>query len=216
MPRTHNKKTDYMNRVFSWQDPCLKAIIRMTEDKQVLPMQIAPYEGRILYVLAKMARVRKIVEIGTLHGYSTFHLARALPEEGVIWTCDRDAERQERAKEILKETAEYQKIRWISGPAQKTLDSLTGEGPFDLVFIDADKEAYGEYLHWAEKHLCSGGILLADNTFLFGSLYGEEVRTVSSETREIMKRFNTTLSHSREWTGAMIPTEEGLTVAVKK
>ena len=215
MPRTYNKKIEYMNQVFSWQDPCLKEIIQMTKDKQVLPMQIAPYEGRILYVLAKMAKVQRVVEIGTLHGYSTFHLARALPEKGVIWTCDKDKERQKRAKEILKETEEYKKIRWISGPAQKTLNSLKSEGPFDLVFIDADKEAYGEYLYWAEKHLRSGGILLADNTFLFGSLYGEEVRAVSSKTKKVMGQFNATLSHSKGWVGAMIPTEEGLTVAVK-
>ena len=216
MLRTNNKRTEYMNRVFGWPDPYLKKITQTTEKEQVLSMQIAPYEGRILYTLAKMAGVQKAVEIGTLHGYSTFHLARALPEEGLIWTCDKEEERQKRAQEILKETEEYKKIRWISGPAQKTLKSLESEGPFDLVFIDADKEAYGEYLHWAKNHLRSGGILLADNTFLFGSLYGEEVRPVSPKTREVMEQFNTILSDSSEWVGAMIPTEEGLTVAVKK
>ena len=216
MLRTRNKKTGYMNQIFGWQDSCLRRILQATEKEQVLPMQTSPYEGRILYILARMAQVRKAVEIGTLHGHSTFHLARALPKAGLIWTCDRDKERQERAKEIFKDTEEFDKIRWVCGPAQETLSSLESEGPFDLVFIDADKEAYGAYLHWAENHLRSGGLLLADNTFLFGSVYGEETRSVSPKTRKVMEQFNAHLSDSEKWVGAMIPTEEGLTVAVRK
>ena len=205
-----------MNQTFGFQDPCLHRILQATEEERVLPMQTSPYEGRILYILARMAQVRKAVEIGTLHGHSTFHLARALPEGGMIWTCDRDRERQERARDLLKGVKESEKIRWVCGPAQETLRTLESQGPFDLVFIDADKEAYGEYLHWAENHLRSGGLLLADNTFLFGAVYGEERRSVSLKTREVMERFNVHLSDSRKWTGAMIPTEEGLTVAVRK
>lgn len=216
MSRTQSKKTRYMNQTFGFQDPCLHRILQATEEERVLPMQTSPYEGRILYILARMAQVRKAVEIGTLHGHSTFHLARALPEGGMIWTCDRDRERQERARDLLKGVKESEKIRWVCGPAQETLRTLESQGPFDLVFIDADKEAYGEYLHWAENHLRSGGLLLADNTFLFGAVYGEERRSVSLKTREVMERFNVHLSDSRKWTGAMIPTEEGLTVAVRK
>ena len=216
MPRTSDKKTDYMNRVFGRQDERLKEIIRASSAEQVLPMQITPHEGRILYILAKIAKVRKAVEIGTLYGYSTLHLARALPEGGVLWTCDKNEERQKKAREILKKSPEYKKIRWICGPAQKTLSSLEDKGPFDLVFVDADKEAYGKYLQWAENHIRPGGILLADNTFLFGAVYGEDTRSASLKAKAVMEKFNTDLAESGQWAGAMIPTNEGLTLAVRK
>ena len=216
MPRTTCKKTDYMNRVFGLQDKLLSDVIRTAKAEGVGSMQVDPYEGRILSVLTRMVQARKAVEIGTLYGFSAFHIARALQPDGILYTCDKDGPRQERAEGLLKGTEEQKKIRWICGPAQETLKPLSKEGPFDLVFIDGDKQAYGEYLDWAEKNLRSGGLLVADNTFLFGAVFGEEAQAVSLQARRVMERFNQTLSRSKQWDGALIPTDEGLTVAVKK
>ena len=216
MPRITCKKTDYMNQVFGLQDKPLSDLIRTAKADGVGFMQVDPYEGRILSVLTRMIQARKAVEIGTLYGFSAFHIARALQPDGILYTCDKDGTRQKRAEDLLKETKECKKIHWICGPAQKTLKPLSKEGPFDLVFIDGDKQAYGEYLDWAEKNLRSGGLLIADNTFLFGAVFGEETQAVPLQTRQAMERFNQTLSRSKQWDGALIPTDEGLTVAVKR
>ena len=215
--RGKTKKSIYLDQVFGHEDELLKSVREVSERDQVLHMQISAHEGRILQFLLQSIRAEKVVEIGTLYGYSTLYMARALPEKGKIFTCDLSQERQEEAKKMLKKAPESQKITWISGPALETLPSLEKYGPFDMLFIDADKDSYGKYLEWAEKNLRSGGLVAADNSFLFGSVYGEDSdRSSDSETVEVMKKFNQRLSQSSYWRGALIPTEEGLTVSIKK
>ena len=99
------------------------------------------------------------------------------------------------------------------------MPALTQNGPFDMVFIDADKDSYSLYLDWAEENLRKGGLLAADNTFLFGSVYGDfndSAGRHSQKTLEGMKSFNKRLSRSEFWEGALVPTAEGLTVAIRK
>ena len=210
------RRIDYLNQVFGFKNPLLELLHKEAEKEQVLHMQISPYEGRILTLLTKILQPSKVVEIGTLFAYSTFHIAQGLSDNGKIWTCDIEQNCHKKARNILKNSKEYQKIHWIQGPAQKTLKTLEKEAPFDMVFIDADKGSYNLYLDWAEEHLRSGGFLLADNTFLFGSVYGEGKKPLSPHIVEGMKKFNKRLSHSEKWMGALLPTEEGLTLAVKK
>ena len=217
MPRTQkNKKTLYLDKVFGQEDELLKKIKQATEREGVERMQISPHEGRILQFLVQISKSKKVVEVGTLYAYSALHIARSLPEEGQLFTLDISSERHKKAQEILKNSPDFKKINWISGRALDTLKSIESQSPFDMIFIDADKEAYGEYLHWAEKHLKRGGLLVADNTFLFGAVYGESDRSPEKKTMETMKDFNSRLSNSAYWEGALIPTAEGLTVGIKK
>ena len=127
------------------------------------------------------------------------------------------------SQDLLQDTPEFSKIKWISGDAHNTLNSLNSEGPFDLVFIDADKAGYLDYLNWAEKNLKIGGILVADNTFLFDTLYTSEpelsqlreLHNVSPQAEQVLKDFNKRITLSPYWKGAMIPTEDGMSIAVK-
>lgn len=208
-----------MDNTFGHEDSILQSLRQKAEEEGVSHMEIAPHEGRILYFLAQVLKPKKIVEIGSLYGYSTVYLTRGLPENGMIFTCDISEKRHQITKQILKPHSEYSKIQWITGDARQTLKTLETKGPFDMVFIDADKNSYGIYLDWAEKNLRVGGLLAADNTFLFGSVYGEPLELESGhslKTLEIMKSFNKKLSESNSWTGALIPTSEGLTLAIKK
>ena len=217
MSRTHkNKKTSYLDKVFGCEDSLLKAIRQAVEKEGVERMQISPHEGRILQFLVQVSKAKKVVEIGTLYAYSALHIARALPEDGQIFTLDISSERHKKSQEILKNSKNGQKIRWICGPAVDSLKSIETVAPFDMVFIDADKEAYLEYLDWAEKNLKTGGLLVADNTFLFGAVYGESKRSPQQKTIEIMNEFNKRLSDTLYWKGALIPTAEGLTVGIKQ
>ena len=115
-------------------------------------MQISAHEGRILQFLVQISKAKKVVEIGTLYAYSTLHIARALPEKGKVFTLDISSERHKKSQEILKSSKDSKKIKWISGPALDGLKSIEKSAPFDMIFIDADKEAYMKYLLWAEKH----------------------------------------------------------------
>ena len=208
-----------MDNTFGHEDPILRSLRQKAEEEGVSNMSISPHEGRLLYFLVQILKPKKIVEIGSLYGYSTVYLTRALPENGMIFTCDVSEKRHQTTKQILKSQPEYSKIQWITGDARHTLKTLEDKGPFDMVFIDADKNSYGIYLDWAEKNLRAGGLLTADNTFLFGSVYGEPLEQEnrhSLKTLEIIKSFNKRLSESKTWMGALIPTEEGLTLAIKK
>lgn len=217
--RVKNKRTLYMDNTFGHEDSVLQSLRQKAEEEGVSNMSISSHEGRLLYFLAQVLKPKKVVEIGSLYGYSTVYLTRALPENGMIFTCDTSEKRHQITKQILKSQPEYSKIQWITGDARHTLKTLEDKGPFDMVFIDADKNSYGVYLDWAEKNLRAGGLLIADNTFLFGSVYGEspeQENRHSLKTLEIMKSFNKRLSESELWMGALIPTEEGLTLAIKK
>lgn len=218
MPRTHkNKKTLYLDKVFGQEDNFLKNIKKSAKDEGVERMQISAHEGRILQFLVQLSKAKKVVEIGTLYAYSTLHIARALPEGGRVFTLDISSERHKKSQQILKTSKDGKKIKWMTGPALNSLKLIEKSAPFDMLFIDADKEAYMKYLQWGEKHLKPRGLLVADNTFLFGAVYGSpDFRSPRDKTTETMKKFNRRISHSVHWEGALIPTEEGLSVAIKK
>ena len=212
-----DKKIIYMNKTFGQKDTLLEALQEETKKEGVEPMQISAYEGQILYCLTLLIQARKVVEIGTLHGYSTTHIARALPENGLIFTCDIDRKRHEKTKLLFASYPESKKIKWITGPALETLPQIELKGPFDMIFIDADKGSYLKYLEWAEKNLRRGGLVVADNTFLFGSVYDNTLPSRHPpETTQIMKDFNQTLASSSNFKGALFPTHEGLSIGIKQ
>ncbi len=202
-----------MDGLFGPEDPYLKALRKLAQKEGLEGMQISLHEGRILEFLTRIFKAKKIVEIGTLYGYSAFCMARALPADGKIWTLDYSVEKQKKAQEVLKNSSIGQKIHCLSGPAQGSLKTITASAPFDMLFIDADKESYLEYLSWAEKHLKKEGLLVADNSFLFGAVYGGASRPLKPKATEVMKEFN--LRISSFWKGALIPTSEGLTVGLR-
>ena len=213
MPRTdQNKKTLYLDEAFGSKDSLLGAICQLAEKEGVGRMQISPHEARILQFLTRLSKAKKVVEMGTLYGYSALHIARALPPEGRIWTLDKSQKRHKKSQELLKDAPDFKKINWISRQALEGLKSIESFAPFDMVFIDADKESYLKYLAWAKKHLKKGGLLVADNTFLFGAVYGESCQ--NPRLKAIMREFNKQISNS--WKGALIPTTEGLTVGIKQ
>ncbi|MCZ0932497.1 MAG: O-methyltransferase [Oligoflexia bacterium] len=217
MPRTHkNNRTDYLDQTFGLEEPLLQKIQQAVESEAVQHMQISAHEARILQFLVKISKAKKIVEIGTLYAYSTFHIAKALPEEGQIWTIDHNSHRHKVSQEILNNSPSAKKINWQCGPALEQLKSLEPLAPFDMIFIDADKEPYLKYLNWAEKNLKKGALLVADNTFLFGAVYGESERDTKPETTKVMREFNKRLANSELWRGALIPTQEGMTVSIKQ
>ena len=209
-------KNRYLQKVFAKEDPILKSIKEHSEKEKVAYMQISAYEGGILQFLCQALKVRKVVEIGTLYGYSSLMIARALPEDGQLWTLDLSEERQKKAKELMAPDPAGKKVRFKAGLALESLKNLEKSAPFDMLFIDADKGEYLSYLHWGYKNLKVGGLVVADNTFLFGAVYGDPREERDPKTVEIMQAFNKELSDSGRYMATLIPTAEGLTVGIKK
>lgn len=209
-------KLTYIRDLFAPEDDFLKSIRNRIEGAD-FQIQIGPEEGRLLQVFMKMASVKTVVEIGALAGYSTIWLARGLPEDGHVYTIERDSGRIKRCKETFSKFPGQDKITLLEGKALERLSDLSSKGPFDMIFIDADKLNYANYLNWAEKNIKKGGLIVGDNTLLFGALYLQEMPDrISPSALSSMKEFNERLADQSKYTGVMIPTEEGLTVAVKK
>ena len=205
-----------MERIFSKEDDILRSIRDYSEKQDVSYMEISAYEGGIVQFLCKAFQIKKAVEIGTLHGYSSLMIARTLPENGRLFTLDIDQKRQEKAKSLMENAPSAAKIHFLPGPAMESLEKLKKEAPFDMLFIDADKGAYLDYLYWGNEYLKSGGLLVADNTFLFGAVYGKPERKQSEKTLSVMKQFNKEIATSGLYISTLIPTAEGLTVGIKK
>src|SRR5258706_14083834 len=132
-------------------DPVLEAALRASADAGLPPISVSPSQGKLLHVLARAHGARTILEIGTLGGYSAIWLARALPPGGSLITLEAEPRHAEAARANLARAglADIAEVR--CGPAQGTLPQrlATGEGPFDLIFIDADKAGYPGYLSWS-------------------------------------------------------------------
>ena len=221
MREKKSAKSLYLAEVFSKEDTLLYQIRQESLKEGVAFMQISAYEGRILQFLCQALQVNKAVEIGTLYGYSSLMIARALPENGKLFTLDIHKERQRKAREFIRNDPASHKIQFLSGPASDSLKKLEeeGKGPFDMVFIDADKASYLDYLYWSTRNLKPRGLLIADNTFLFGAVYGEPEEGRNKEDDKallVMKQFNQELARQDLYFSTLIPTDEGLTVAIKK
>lgn len=215
MRNTHaSEKEKYIQSLFAPEDAPLGEVfscLRMDEAH----MQISPSEGKILHTLAKMVGAKKIVEIGCLAGYSAIWMARALPEDGKLYAFEMDKTKEARIRKNIEACGVAGKVELIIGKAGEELPGINKHGQFDMVFIDADKAGYVNYLDWAEQNVRKGGLIVGDNTFLFGAVYGDNPRNMAEPTIEIMKNFNVRLSHPEKYTSIILPTLEGMTVAVK-
>ncbi len=162
-------------------DPVLEAALRASADAGLPPISVSPSQGKLLHVLARSQGARTILEIGTLGGYSAIWLARALPAGGSLITLEAEPRHAEVARANLARAglADIAEVRL--GPAQDTLAQLhaTGEGPFDLIFIDADKAGYPGYLSWSLRLSRPGTMIIADNVVRGGAVADSASRDVN-------------------------------------
>lgn len=153
-------------------DPDLDAALAASDAAGLPPINVAPNQGKLLYLLARIQHARAILEIGTLGGYSTIWLARALPADGRLITLEYDALHAETARANIARAGLADRVDVRLGPALETLPLLDAEGagPFDLFFIDADKASYPDYFAWALKLSRPGSVIIADNMVRAGEI----------------------------------------------
>lgn len=213
--KTKSAQEGYLEANFGLPDGDLRAIEEEMIRQHCEGMALSTPELRILQFLIRLSGARRVLEIGTLFGRSSLALARALPPEGLLTTIEKSAVNHKVAQGFFEKSPEASKIRALHGDAREVLKGLEGEEPFDFVLIDADKAGYLDYLLWTEKHLRPGGLVVGDNSFLWGGVWDAPEADVKPATAEKMKEFNRRLADSRLYSSMVIPTLEGMTVAQK-
>jgi predicted O-methyltransferase YrrM len=156
----------YISGLFAPQDDALRSAREEMLREGMPEINVSASEGKVLHVLARAICAERILEIGTLGGYSTIWLARALPPQGKLISLEIDPRYAEVARRNLQRADLAEKVEVRTGSALESLFQLEAEGqdPFDLVFIDADKEGYVDYLRKVMPLLREGGLVLGDNT----------------------------------------------------
>jgi len=162
----------YIEERFAPQDEALEAAVRESRQAGLPEIQVSPNEAKLLQLLAELVGARSVLEIGTLGGYSAIHFARALPEDGRLVSLEIDERHAEVARENVERAGLSGKVEIRVGDARELLAGIAeaGEGPFDVVFIDADKTGYPEYLEWSLRITRPGSLILGDNTVRGGSI----------------------------------------------
>ncbi len=154
------------------EDEALVAALSAAEEAGLPAIQVSPPQGRLLQMLVRMQGAREVLEFGTLGGYSSIWMARALPADGRLISLEASAEYAEVARANLDRAGVGERVEIRVGPALETLPVLEDEGvgPFDLVFIDADKVNTPNYFAWAVDHARPGALIVADNVVRGGTL----------------------------------------------
>jgi len=145
------------------QDAALLAALENNQAAGLPAIDVAPNQGKLLNLLAKMVGAKRILEIGTLGGYSTLWLARALPDDGNVITLEYEAHHAEIAAQNIRRAGLESKVTIRVGAALDTLPTLADAAPFDMIFIDADKRNNPAYLEWAIQYSRSGTLIIGDN-----------------------------------------------------
>jgi predicted O-methyltransferase YrrM len=195
----------YITEMLVPSDPVLEAAVRASEEAGLPAIQVSPPQGKLLHLLARSVNARKILEIGTLGGYSTIWMARALAPGGHVLTLEASAKHAEVARSNFGRAGLADTIELRLGAALDTLPQVAAEGrsPFDLIFIDANKSTMAEYFDWSLKLSHPGSLIIADNVIRDGAV----VETASTDPDiQGVRRFNERLAAERRVSATAIQT----------
>jgi caffeoyl-CoA O-methyltransferase len=208
----------YILKLVGGEDEALRAADRSITDENLPPISVSANQGKFLNVLAKVCRAKKILEIGTLAGYSTIWMARALPEDGKLISLEYDPHHARVAKNNIERAGLSNVVDVRIGKAIDLLPQLqaNNEGPFDMIFIDADKPPYTEYFQWSLKLAHSGTLIVADNVIREGNVLDPGS---TDEMVQGVQRFNEYLSQTKSVTATILQTvgskvHDGMALAV--
>jgi caffeoyl-CoA O-methyltransferase len=204
----------YIEDLFGTSDEVLEATLRDSRRGGLPEINVSPNQGRLLRMLVELSGARRILEIGTLGGYSAIHLARGLPEDGELISLELDEHHAEVARNNVERAGLSDRVEVRVGDAHKLLTGLieNGEDPFDLVFIDADKEGYPDYLEASLRLVRPGSLILGDNTIRGGTVLDPQ-----EETARATREFNRLMAEDPRLYGIVLPLIreriDGMTIA---
>jgi caffeoyl-CoA O-methyltransferase len=204
----------YIEHLFGTSDEVLEATLRDSRRGGLPEINVSPNQGRLLRLLVEIAGARRILEIGALGGYSAIHLARGLPEGGELISLELDEHHADVARNNVERAGLSDIVEVRVGDAHRLLTDLieNGEDPFDLVFIDADKEGYPDYLEASLRLVRPGSLILGDNTIRNGTVLDPQ-----EETARATREFNRLVAEDPRLRGIVLPLIreriDGMTIA---
>ena len=212
---------EYIEQHSSPESPALKQITRSTHLEVINPRMLSGHiQGRVLSMLSQMIQPKRILELGTFTGYSALCLAEGLIEDGKLITIEHNDEMEDAIRRNLSLSPLGEKIELVIGDAKEELKRLgerreaKGTGLFDLVFIDADKKEYCDYLDLVLPLMRDGGWILADNTLWDGHIidhaYDKDKQTLA------LRAFNDKVMQDKQLEKVILPLRDGLTIIKKR
>jgi predicted O-methyltransferase YrrM len=198
------KIDQYIEQLFSPPDEALAQNLQSAQAAGLPTINVSPNEGKLLYLIAKMAGAKRVLEIGTLGGYSTTWLARALPGDGQVITLELDEKHASVARQNLDRAGVADRVEVRVGRAVDTLRRMIDqqEAPFDLIFIDADKTNYVTYLDLALQLSQTGTVILADNVIRHGRVLDQQPGDASARGA---KAYNESIAARPELESIILP-----------
>ena len=211
---------NYISKLLLAPDPALTGTEAAIEAAGIPSISVSPNQGKFLHILARLCQAKKILEVGTLGGYSTIWMARALPENGKLITLEIDPTHAAVAQKNIERAGLEHIVDIRIGKAIDLLPELqaNGAGPFDMIFIDADKPPYAEYFQWAIKLSRPGTLIVTDNVI-------REGKVLDPDNNDPMvagaRRFNQVLADSDAVTATIVQTvgskeHDGMAIAIVK
>ena len=194
---------EYVDGLLVQEDDALHAAVRASEAAGLPPIAVSPAHGKLLYLLARAQKAARILEIGTLGGYSTIWLARGLAPNGRVTTLELDRKHADVARSNLERAGVSDRVEIHIGRAIKTLTTLAPQPPFDLVFIDADKPSTPAYFEWALRLSRPGTLILVDNVVRRGALADADT---DDESARAMQRLNELVAAESRVSATLIQT----------
>lgn len=201
---------DYLSGLFGAEDALLAQLREEADRTGLPPISIPSSTGRLLQLLARSIGAQRVLEVGTLGGYSAICLARAMPEDGSVLTLEKDASHAAFARRWIERAGLSNRVEVREGAALEILPALDGE-LFDLVFLDADKEPLTHYLDWSVRLLRPGGMVVADNALWGGRVLDESVDDAG--TRGV-REFNRKLASDPRLTSIVVPLGDGVAIGL--
>ncbi|HTB24946.1 MAG TPA: O-methyltransferase [Puia sp.] len=208
----------YISDLFIPPDESLVAAEQSHRLENIPQINVSPNLGKLLYLFARLSKAKKILEVGTLAGYSSIWMAKALPEDGRLISLEIDPRHAEVARKNIDRAGLSSKVEIRVGKAIDLLPELVNEkaGPFDMIFIDADKPPYSEYFEWSLKLSRSGTLIIADNVIRDGKVLDQNQEDPMVKGAQ---RFNKALAANRNVSATILQTigvkeYDGMAIAI--
>lgn len=203
---------DYINELFPVEDELLRDLKRESLEAGIRPIQISPEQGAFLSVLLKAIGARKVIEVGTLSGYSAIIMARALPDDGHVTTIEIDPLQAGFAREQIRKAGLQEKVTVYVGTGVDVLErKLQGSGPYDFAFIDADKEGYIRYVDLLYPMMRPGALIAGDNALAWGKVHNPNT---DEENVRWIQEFNRYMAEHPGIDAAIVPSGDGMCLGV--
>lgn len=208
---------EYIENCYGPENEQMQLSRKFADQLGLAGISVSHTEAHLMGFLVGLIKPKKVVEIGTLTGLSCQYFLQSLQQDGIIYSLEKSTEHLALASQALKPWIDCGHCVLVAGDAKEQLPGLSSKGPFDAVFIDGNKAAYKDYWMWAKNNIRSGGMILIDNVFLAGSVWGDlskqkfsdkQIQTVKEMTKDVFADAN--------FSASFVPTEEGLLLAVKK